>query len=200
MEARVRSWSSRILSQEGKEVFIKSILQSIPTYIMSCFLLPKSLCEEFNTIIRNYWWKQKTNKKGIHWMNWMEVCKTKYAGGLGFRDMSKFNIALLCKQGWCLLKNTNTLAFQVLQAKYFPSRSFLESKQGHNSSFTWQSICATKAILERGLRWRVGNGQRIKLWRDPWIPNISGFILEQTNLDIDAEACVCDLIEEEGKQ
>ena len=46
----------------------------------------------------------------------------------------------------------------------------------------------------------MGNGQRIKLWRDPWIPNISGFIPEQTDLDIDAEACVCDLIEKEGKQ
>lgn len=34
---RVDSWQHRFLFQGGKEVFIKSILQAIPTYAMSCF-------------------------------------------------------------------------------------------------------------------------------------------------------------------
>ena len=147
MAARVKSWSHKSLSQGGKEVFIKSILHSIPKYIMSCFLLPKSLCEEFNSIIRNYWWEGNREKKSIHWMKWQDMCTVKSVGGLGFRDMAKFNIALLSKQGWRLLKNTNTLAFQVLQTKYFPGRTFIESKQGHNSSLTWQSIWAAKKTL-----------------------------------------------------
>ena len=42
MTVRARTWSNKTLSQGGKEVFIKSILQSIPIYIMSCFLLPKT--------------------------------------------------------------------------------------------------------------------------------------------------------------
>jgi hypothetical protein len=36
---KINSWSSRHLSQAGREVMIKSILQSIPTYVMSIFLL-----------------------------------------------------------------------------------------------------------------------------------------------------------------
>ena len=128
MEVRVKSWSNKTLSQGGKKVFIKSILQSIPIYIMSCFLFPKSLCEDFNSIIRNYWWNHSKDRKGIHWMSWFEVSKAKHVGGLGFRDMVKFNIVLLCKQAWRLLNNTNTLAFQVLQAKYFLERSFMELK------------------------------------------------------------------------
>ena len=35
-------------SQDGKEVLIKSIAQSIPTYIMSIFKLPLGLCDELN--------------------------------------------------------------------------------------------------------------------------------------------------------
>ncbi|KAK8700211.1 hypothetical protein V6N13_018612 [Hibiscus sabdariffa] len=34
---RTLSWSSKSLSQGGKEVFIKSVLQSIPLYTMNCF-------------------------------------------------------------------------------------------------------------------------------------------------------------------
>ena len=70
---------------------------------------------------------------------------------MGFRNMAQFNIAMLCKQGWWLLKHKDTLAHQVLQAKYFSGKSFMEAKQGHNSSYTWQSIWATRKTLEQGL-------------------------------------------------
>ncbi|KAA3471353.1 reverse transcriptase [Gossypium australe] len=38
---RISHYSSRYLSQGGNEVFIKSVIQVIPTYAMTCFLLPK---------------------------------------------------------------------------------------------------------------------------------------------------------------
>lgn len=37
-------------------VFIKSVLQAIPTYVMSCFLLPKTLCDAIESIFNQYWW------------------------------------------------------------------------------------------------------------------------------------------------
>ncbi|KAA3467612.1 reverse transcriptase [Gossypium australe] len=55
---RIERWSTRLLSQGGKEVFIKSVLQAIPTYAMSCFLLPKSLCGELENIFANFWWQK----------------------------------------------------------------------------------------------------------------------------------------------
>ncbi|KAA3468221.1 reverse transcriptase [Gossypium australe] len=53
---RICQWSSRYLSQGGKEVFIKSVLQAIPTYAMTCFLLPKTLCGELESMFAKYWW------------------------------------------------------------------------------------------------------------------------------------------------
>ena len=64
MVVRVKNWSNKTMSQGGKEVSIKLILQAIPTYIMSCFLFPKFLCEELNSIRKNYWWKHNQGKKG----------------------------------------------------------------------------------------------------------------------------------------
>jgi len=43
---KINSWSSRCLSQAGREILIKSVLQSIPSYLMSMFLLPNSLIKD----------------------------------------------------------------------------------------------------------------------------------------------------------
>ena len=42
---KINSWSSKCLSKDGREVVIKSVLQSIPSYIMSIFLLPNKLVD-----------------------------------------------------------------------------------------------------------------------------------------------------------
>jgi len=42
---KINSWSSKCLSKAGREVMIKSVLQSIPSYIMSVFLLPNKLVD-----------------------------------------------------------------------------------------------------------------------------------------------------------
>ncbi|KAH1030918.1 hypothetical protein J1N35_043092 [Gossypium stocksii] len=64
---RIDNWSIRHLSQYGKEVFIKAILQVIPTYTMAYFLLPKSLCADLKSIIVKFWWQNDRGKRGIHW-------------------------------------------------------------------------------------------------------------------------------------
>jgi len=52
---KINSWSSKCLSKAGKEVMIKSVLQSIPSYIMSVFLLPNKLVDAIEKIIDAFW-------------------------------------------------------------------------------------------------------------------------------------------------
>lgn len=97
MKSKVDSWSMKLLSQEGKEVFIKSILQTILIYDMACFLLSNSLCIDFERIIANFWWQKGKRQRRIHWCEWDKLYDSKENSGLGFRNLSLFNIFLLAK-------------------------------------------------------------------------------------------------------
>ena len=81
---KVSSWKEKILAPAGKEVLIKSVAQAVPSYTMSCFLLPKNLCDELTRVIRQFWGGQSGNEKKIAWLNWDLICKPKDKGGLGF--------------------------------------------------------------------------------------------------------------------
>ena len=52
-------------------MLIKSMIQAIPTYSMSCFKLPKGLIKEIETMIRKFWWGYNgDNGDGskVHWV------------------------------------------------------------------------------------------------------------------------------------
>ena len=98
MRARINGWNGRLLSQTGRVVLLQSVIQSIPIYIMSCFLLPKSFVHEINMLMADFWWGDNNGKRKIHWRAWDSLCISKLDGGLGFRDFESFNLALIAKQ------------------------------------------------------------------------------------------------------
>ena len=47
---KLKGWKCNSLSKAGREVLLKAVDQSIPTYAMQCFALPKSLCDELERL------------------------------------------------------------------------------------------------------------------------------------------------------
>jgi hypothetical protein len=52
---KIQGWKENFLSQAHKEVLLKAIVQAIPTYIMSVFQLPKTLCDNINSMMAKFW-------------------------------------------------------------------------------------------------------------------------------------------------
>lgn len=128
----------------------------------------------------------------MHWCSWKALSVPKEEGGMGFRDLSKFNIALLAKQGWRLLENPGSLTAQLICAKYCNGSNFLEASLSANPSLLWRSISGAKGFLKSGLRWRIRSGSSVSIWQDYWLPG-KNRILITTNRVAGME-CVSDLI------
>ena len=51
---KLQGWKGLMLSRVGKEILIKAVAQSIPTYTMSVFQLPLKLCDELDALCANF--------------------------------------------------------------------------------------------------------------------------------------------------
>ncbi|KAL9678847.1 hypothetical protein QQ045_016698 [Rhodiola kirilowii] len=151
MQKKLTDWKHMILSFAGKETLIKSSLQAVPIFAMQCFKVPKTFCNSMLASELRFLWSNNGNDRSIHWTNRETILKEKDLRGLGIRDFEFFNIALLMKQAWRLLKKPDILMSRIMKARYFATSNFLDSSLGWRPSHAWKSIFMTKDILIQGL-------------------------------------------------
>lgn len=181
VQNRIRSRKDKSFSKPGKEVLIKSVVQSLSTFAMSVFLLPQEISKDIERSLAKFWWDDPKTGKKIHWLSWERLCKHKSVGGMGFRNFRDFNVAMLGKQAWRMITVPNTLATKLYRARYFPDGSFFDAKLGHNPSFIWRSIWESRDLIMKGIRWRVGPGESISIKGQPWLSDELNLYVETEN-------------------
>jgi len=172
---KLKGWKEKSLSFEGRAVLIRAVAQAIPTYIMSCFLLPKGICRRIEKAVCSFWWGSTEHNKKIHWTKKENLFKSKLEGGMGFKSLRDFNLAMLAKQVWRFQVNPNALVSKCFRAKYYPNSGILQANIGSNPSYAWRSIYNAIWIIQKGSCWRIGNGQSVRIWEDNWIPSHHNF-------------------------
>ena len=175
---RIQGWNQKLLSRAGKEIMLKTVAQAILNYAMNIYLLPLDLCKELEIMMNSFWWgNNRQGGRGIKWLQWDLLCKPKSVGGIGFKRIHDFNIAMLGKQCWKLMTHPHSLVARVLKARYYPRSSFVDATVGFNPSYTWRSIMAAKQVVVKGSRIQIGSGQQVQINKDSWLlDEDNGFI------------------------
>jgi hypothetical protein len=97
MARRLAPWKRMYLSKVGRVTLIKSTLSNLPTYMMSLYPIPALVAKRIEKIQRDFLWGGLNDEAKIHLVEWDKVCSPMDEGGLGIRNIRRFNQALLGK-------------------------------------------------------------------------------------------------------
>ncbi|XP_019166974.1 PREDICTED: uncharacterized protein LOC109162747 [Ipomoea nil] len=131
-------------------------------------LLSQAVCQSIERTMNKYWLGNGRDR-GIHWKAWDKLCIPKKYGGMGFKQLRAFNLAMLGKQAWCFLTDPGTLTAKIYKARYYPTTSFTYATIDNCPSYCWRSIMAAHAMVVSGVRMRIRNGQTTLIWGHPWL-------------------------------
>ncbi|GKU94756.1 hypothetical protein SLEP1_g8202 [Rubroshorea leprosula] len=176
---KLSSWKGRYLSFGGRITLINSVLSSLPVFLMSFFLLPKSVIRELDKIRRRFLWGGVGERKKVAWVAWENTCLNKLEGGLGIKNLSCFNKSLLGKWWGRLLMEKGGLWKRVLAEKYGIKEGYWLTclKEGRpQGSKWWRDVCKIdqgEGIMNNwvslGFEAKLGDGGTLKFWSDVWV-------------------------------
>ena len=157
---------------------IKSVITIVPLFYLSLFKVPDCVCKSIISLQRRFLWGWGKEKKSISWVSWEVLCKPKEEGGLGFRDIRKFNYALLAKWRWRLISEEKGRWKELLVSKYGVD---LECRQAPIKVQSWwwrdlHKVCTEgegEGWFNQQVVWKVGSGDKVRFWEDSWAGNIS---------------------------
>jgi hypothetical protein len=177
---KLNSWGNKHISFGGRLVLINLVLNSIPIFYMSFMKMPSQVRKKVIRIQRDFLWGGVNGRKKLSWVKWEVVCKAKWKGGLGVRNLEVVNCSLLLKWRWRILcRDELALWKDVLKAKY--GNHIVNDV---NLSFEvipsfatlwWKDICHLKvgvgpsSLLEEVIVRKLGNGRLTRFWKDVWL-------------------------------
>lgn len=100
--------------------------------------------------MRNFSWASKHGRRGWAMLHWDKLCMSKGMGGMGFKDLRLFNLAILGRRIWRLVNHEDTLCYSVLSSKYFFDGNPFNPKVVDKPSFAWTSLSVAASVLADG--------------------------------------------------
>lgn len=152
-------------------VLVKSVLQIMPTYILSALTVPKTMYKSIRNIQRFFLWNEDSKKRKWALLKWTEICKPKLAGGLGLRDPEILSKDVVAKIWWRWVENLNSLWGTLWKEKYtnqVQDKDLSRLIGNTQGCPLWNKIWENQHIVQKHSFWEVHQGNIVLFWEDAW--------------------------------
>ncbi|KAL0559838.1 hypothetical protein IC582_000218 [Cucumis melo] len=173
IQKKLSSWKYSQLSKGGRITLINSTLESLPTYQMSVFKVPKGIAQKIEASWRNFLWNGASNGHNISLIRWNQIVSPKEKGGLGIHSVNSTNFALLCKWLWKFLTEKDPLWKRLIISKYDKEKmgSFPSHGKFSSNNSPWKAVTECISWFYNNISWKVNDGDDISFWLDNWNGN-----------------------------
>jgi len=171
---------------------VNSVLQAMPVFWAALTWIPKGILHKIKQLCSRFLWSGSKEDSVLPWVSWDKIARPKYWGGWGIKNLIDFSSSLAAKSGWRLITAEN-LWTKVVKRKYIdpmPLEDWIRNtkKKGRNFSVIWKATVEAFKDIEQGLAWQVGNGENVRIGRDPWVGCNESFALSpELNAHLDSK-------------
>ncbi|KAK3230651.1 hypothetical protein Dsin_002532 [Dipteronia sinensis] len=137
--------------------------------------MPVGVAQKLEKLQCNFLWGDEIEKRKLHAVDWISVCKSKAKGGLGIGRMIDKNEGLLTKWVWRFGREESPLWKKVLRPKY--------AVKGSEVLWNWQSNVTASffvktianlfkpetkyaILIKEGFKVVIGCGDKADFWND----------------------------------
>ena len=165
-------------------------------------MIPKRVYARLENIQRDFLSSGDALENSPHLVSWKIICAAKKDGGLGIRSLAAFNKALLGKWLWRFANEIDPLWKQIITGKYGLQEGGWYSK-GVSDRYgvgVWKAIRNGWENIRTHSRFIIGDGTRVKFWKDLWCGNqsLKYAFPNLFNLAVNKDGWVVEAWEEDG--
>ena len=117
----------------------------------------------------NFLWNDNEDKHRWHVANWGSLSMCKKFGVLGIPDLGELNMCLLVSWLQRYQIDNDKLWKQIMYAKYDTENPNMFYSNSTGASQFFKGLMWTAKLAKMGYRWRIGDGRKVRFWKDNWI-------------------------------
>jgi hypothetical protein len=160
--AKMAGWQGQLLNIGGGRELIKTVLDSLPTYMLTALRLPKKFYQGMDKLRKHFLWAGHQRLHGGKCnVSWPRVCRPLTHGGLGMVDLERFGRALRLRWLWFQWK--------------CPDNAW------NGSELPIDSV--DESLFAAATRVHIHNGKKAKFWTSSWLNGASPAALFPTLFD-----------------
>jgi hypothetical protein len=156
------------LSHAGRCILTKYVLQSVLIYSMGAHMLPGSVINEIEALIRRFVWGKLNQGRYIAYVAWDRICSEIEKGGFGLQRLTELNKAMLLRVFWTLVTKQYCTWVVLCREKYLGSNLTwwtVSSPPPYNTTYT-QLLQIRDKIIHK-FTWIIQSGEGVRAVGEP---------------------------------